>query len=211
MPRRGRLKRLRTHILVANIAYLGRNRRDADARPTLLSVSMPEDEHSTDPSADCIQRAYLYLTRDLDTGGPPLRADEIKLMAFDPDDVTRLVRLQPTTAWRRGDLHPGLSERRRSSNWEYELAKVRTYFTEGVVTRLLDAIEPHAAGITEACAALGMRAGINVVIEMIGDRNTASGNLHVSTAAITYTAQTLKRLAQLDLSVDHDQYVFLPD
>ena len=56
-----------------------------------------------------------------------------------------------------------------------------------------------------------MRAGINVVIEMSGDRNTANGGIHVSTAAITYTADTLKRLARLNIMIDHDQYVFLPD
>jgi hypothetical protein len=46
--------------------------------------------------------------------------------------------------------------------------------TEDVVTRLLDAVEPHAA-------------------------------------AITYSARTLKRIAHLNLSVEHDQYVHVPD
>lgn len=171
---------------------------------------MPDDERSNNPAADCTQRAYLYLARDVDADGPPYSVDELELMAFDPDDVTRLVGLQPTSSWRRGDLRPGRPEPRRFSSWQYELAKVRTYYTEDVVTQLLDAIEPHAAGIAEAVAALGLRAGIQVVIEMSGDRDTENGDIHLSTAAITYTAETVKRLARLNTSVDHDQYVYLP-
>ncbi|MBM2615910.1 DUF4279 domain-containing protein [Actinoplanes sp. LDG1-06] len=153
---------------------------------------MADDEH-----AHCTQRAYLYLARDVETGPPPYSADELRLMSFDPDEVTRLVGLRPTRAGQRGLW--------RFSDWKYELAEVMTYETEEVVTSLLDAIEPYAGGIAEACATLGMRAGINVVIEMHGDRNG------LSTAAITYSAHTLKRLARLDVTVDHDQYVYLPD
>ncbi|SDT70302.1 protein of unknown function [Actinoplanes derwentensis] len=91
------------------------------------------------------------------------------------------------------------------------MARIHTYLTEEVVIQLLDAIEPHATGIAEARAALGLRAGINVVIEMSGERDTEDGGIHVSTAAITYTADTLKRLARLDIMIDHDQYVYLPD
>ncbi|WP_436535988.1 DUF4279 domain-containing protein [Actinoplanes sp. HUAS TT8] len=132
-------------------------------------------------------------------------------MEFDPSDVTRLVGLQPTEAWRRGDLRPGRAGRQRFSNWEFGLASVRTYLTEDVVTALLDVIEPHRAGIADACGNLGMRAGVMVVIEMSGNRDTADGSIDVSTAAITYAAETVKRLARLDLSVDHDQYAYLPD
>jgi hypothetical protein len=43
-----------------------------------------------------------------------------------------------------------------------------------------------------------------------GDRDTEDGSIHVSTAAITYAAEAMKRLARLNASVDCDQYVFLP-
>jgi Domain of unknown function (DUF4279) len=172
---------------------------------------MPKNQLSTSPSADCIQRAYLYLTRDVDTDGPPYSVEELELMAFDPSDVTRLVGLQPTKAWRRGDLHPGRAGRRRFSNWEFGPASVRTHLTEEVVAALLDVVEPHRADIADACGSLGLRAGVMVVIEMSGNRDTADGSIDVSTAAITYTAETVKRLARLNLSVDHDQYVYLPD
>ncbi|MFC3384405.1 DUF4279 domain-containing protein [Couchioplanes azureus] len=158
-----------------------------------------------------MQRAYLYLVRDVDVGEPPYELDELRQMAFDPDDVTRLVGLEPTRAWQRGDPHPYAPLPRRFSRWAFELAEVRTYVTEEVVSQLLDAIEPYAAGIADACSTLGMRAGVAVVITMSGGRDTVAGGLHVSTASITYIARTLQRLAGLGLSVDHDQYVLLPD
>ncbi|MEU8659266.1 DUF4279 domain-containing protein [Actinoplanes philippinensis] len=106
-------------------------------------------------------------------------------------------------------MKPGRPDQQRFSNWTYELPEVRTYFTEEVVTRLLDEIEPHAGGIVEACTSLGLRAGINVVITMSGVRDAGDGDVTVSTAAVTYTSETLKRLARLNVSVDHDQYVVL--
>ena len=157
------------------------------------------------PLRDCVQRAYLYLARDVEVGEPPYGADQLQLMEFEPEAVTRAVGLPPTRSWRRGDPHPRRSEPRRFSNWEYALPEVRTYDTEEVVIALLDAIEPHAAGIVDACGILGMRAGIMVVIEMSGDRDTLDGDIDVSTAAIRYSSRTLHRLARLDLSIGLDQ------
>jgi Domain of unknown function (DUF4279) len=165
----------------------------------------------TDFAADCTQRAYLYLVRDVDLTGPPYTPSDAALLAFDPGEVTRLIGLQPTKAWRSGETVVGTSRSRRFDSWAYELPEVHSYITEEVVVPLLEAIEPYAEGIARACDTLGMRAGIMVVVTMHGDRNTDDGGLHVSTAAIAYTSKTLKRLAQLGLSVEHDQYVFSPD
>ncbi|MER7009707.1 DUF4279 domain-containing protein [Dactylosporangium sp. NPDC000555] len=174
---------------------------------------MMDDECSTDFSPRCVQRAYLYLERNVDVTGPPFTSSDLALMSFDPDEVTRLVGLQPTTTWRSDDPDPvsGTSRLRRFSSWKYEQPEAHNYITEEVVVSLLDAVEPYTEGIDTACRTLGMRAGIMVVITMHGDRNTDDGGPHVSTAAITYTAQTLRRLVRLGLSLEHDQYVLLPD
>ncbi|MFD1325457.1 DUF4279 domain-containing protein [Micromonospora sonneratiae] len=185
--------------------------RDMTIWPALLFVPMTEDKCITDSPAGCTQRAYLHLERDVEFTDPPYTPSHIALMVFDPDEVTRLVGLQPTKAWRSGDPISGTSRLRRFSSWKYELPEVHNYITEEVVVPLLDAIEPYADGIDTACRTLGMRAGIMVVITMHGDRNTDDGEPHVSTAAITYTSQTLRRLARLGLAIEHDQYVFLPD
>jgi hypothetical protein len=132
-------------------------------------------------------------------------------MAFEPDEVTALTGLTPTAAWRRGDPSPR-SDRppRRFSHWTYELPETCSRDTEEVVTALLDAIEPHAAGIASACHTLGMRAGVMVVIWMQGGRD-ADGGVTFSTPALGYGRRTVQRLAEMHLSLDHDQNVELPD
>jgi phosphatidylserine synthase len=54
---------------------------------------------------------------------------------------------------------------------------------------------------------LGLDAGVSVVIEMHGRHD--HGEIRLSTAAVIYSAATVQRLARLDLSVDHDQYVVI--
>jgi hypothetical protein len=158
-----------------------------------------------DEARACTQRAYLYLARDIDAAGPPYADSDAERMAFDPDEITALVGLRPTEAWRRGDPSPWTAERpRRFSGWKYELPEVATFDTEAVVTGLLDAIEPYATGIARACDTLGMTAGVTVVIWMRAD---SVGDL--STPSIGYRAETVQRLANLRLALDHDQYVEL--
>ncbi|AGZ38507.1 DUF4279 domain-containing protein [Actinoplanes friuliensis] len=159
-------------------------------------------------AAGCTQRAYLYLERDVATDGPPYNPAELDLMAFEPDEVTRLLGLDPTATWRRGDPHPQFPAPRRFSGWNYEQPARVTYATEDVVTAMLDAVEPHAEGLVNACKTLGMRAAIMVVIEMQGSRQN-DGDISISTPAITYSAATLRRAAALDLALNHDQYVLI--
>ncbi|WP_422739700.1 DUF4279 domain-containing protein [Micromonospora sp. WMMD729] len=164
---------------------------------------------SADSSPSCVQRAYLYLARDVETAGPPYSVDELQLMAFDPDEVSRIVGLQPTMAWQRGAPHPNRPGPRQFSAWEYSPAPVRTYRSEEVVARLLDDVEPYATGIAEACKSLGMRAGVAVVIEMTARRDHQ--DLDITTAAVGYSAETIGRLARLSLALEHDQYLYVDE
>ncbi|MFB9323668.1 DUF4279 domain-containing protein [Cryptosporangium minutisporangium] len=52
------------------------------------------------------QRAYLSFTRQGDHGDPPYTPSQLDEMAFDPDQITELVGLIPTSTWRRGDPSP---------------------------------------------------------------------------------------------------------
>lgn len=171
---------------------------------------MADERHASGVAGGCTQRVYLYLERDVDPVGPPYAESDLDLMAFDPDEVTALIGLQPTTAWRRGDPTPGTLVSRRFSRWQYELPEVDTFITEDVVIRMVEAIEPHAEGIAAACSTLGMTAGVMVVISTRGEYG-ADDAVVVSTPAIGYTAQSVQRLARLGLAVHHDQYVTLPE
>jgi hypothetical protein len=171
---------------------------------------MADERRASDVTGGCTQRVYLYLERDVDLAGPPYADSDLDLMAFDPDEVTAVVGLQPTTAWRRGDPVSATLVSRRFSRWQYELPPVDTFITEDVVIRLLEAIEPYAEGIAAACGRLGMMAGVMVVISTRGECGV-DGAVVVSTPAIGYTAHTMQRLARLGLAVHHDQYVTLPE
>jgi hypothetical protein len=164
--------------------------------------------HADDATPTCTQRAYLYLERKTSASGPPYSEDELELMAFDPGEVTRLVGLHPTATRRRGDPHTHHPTPHRFSSWRYETSPVHTFFTETVVTGLLNTIEPYTAGIADACRTLGMQAGIMVVIEM-GPRRDDDGGATVSTADVSYSAETVRRLSRLGLALHHDQYVLL--
>jgi hypothetical protein len=178
------------------------------ARRAALTFASMGDE--TTNASGCAQRAYLYLERDHDLVGPPFNDDDLAQLEFDPDEVTALVGLTPTTTWRRGDPASWRGGRpHRFSGWKYELPEISTFDTEEVVIALLDVIEPHGEKIVSASHTWGMRAGVMVVIWMYGELNT-DGEMVVSTPALGYTAPTVQRLARLGLAVHHDQYVALP-
>jgi len=161
-------------------------------------------------AATCTQRAYLYLERELDLQGPPYSSEDLDRMAFEPDAVTARTGLVPTVAWRRGDPSPRAGRPpRRFSHWAYELPEKSTLDSDEVVTALLDAIEPYAAGIAEARSALGLQAGVMVVIWVEGGRD-ADGAVTFTTPSLGYRQRTVQRLAEMHLSLDHDQYVELP-
>ncbi|WP_027342154.1 DUF4279 domain-containing protein [Hamadaea tsunoensis] len=162
----------------------------------------------TDETPLCRQRAYLYVARDIELAGAVPDEHEQILMDFDPAEVTRLTGLDPTAAVRRGE--PGRRGPRRFSTWKLELPEQDTFYTEDVVLPLLDLVEPHADRLQATREQLGLSAGIMVVIHMRGVRDP-DGGLVVSTAAVGYSQATVRRLTALDLSIDHDQYVSLPD
>ncbi len=107
-----------------------------------------------------------------------------------------------------GVTGPALGPRvRRSSGWYVDVPQRDEYDTELLVRELLDVIEPHAEELAHAKQVLGLRAGINVVIEMRSGRDRA-GDILVTTPAFHLTAATMRRLASLDLWLDCDQYVY---
>ncbi|WP_234581006.1 DUF4279 domain-containing protein [Micromonospora sp. MH99] len=155
-----------------------------------------EDQVLAGPVAvTCIQRAYLRVAAAGDSDGGD----------FDPAHVTRLVGLEPTRVHRRGEA---TGQRvHRLSGWYVDVPRRPEYDTELLLIELLGLIEPHAEGLARARQALGLRAGVNVVIEMHSGRDGADDIL-VATPALHLTAETMRRLADLHLWLDCDQYVY---
>jgi hypothetical protein len=77
--------------------------------------------------------------------------------------------------------------------------------TEVVIRELLDVVEPRAEGLARARQMFGLDAQIVVAVEMHGHSDDGRGD--VGTPALSLTAETLHRLAQLDVSLDIDQYI----
>ncbi|WP_326550122.1 DUF4279 domain-containing protein [Micromonospora sp. NBC_01813] len=155
-----------------------------------------EDQGGTGPAVvRCTQRAYLTVAPVEDADG----------LDFDPAHVTRLVGLEPTRIHRRGEA---VGQRvHRSSGWYVDVPQREEYDTELVLRELLDVLDPHAEGLAYARQVLGLRAGVNVVIEMHSGRDGA-GDILVTTPRIHLTAETMRRLADLCLWLDCDQYVY---
>ncbi len=142
------------------------------------------------------QRAYLVLQHRLTKAVSSYSDAELDAMAFDPDEVTTLVGLAPTTSHRRGEPDPTYGWGRRFSGWEYSTPVMDTAVTEFVVVALLDRIDPCADGIAAACRAFDLQAGIRVV----NDGPDGAGS-----ALVFYSATTIQRLARLGVWIEHAQ------
>lgn len=130
-------------------------------------------------------------------GGARRRADDSQLPG----------RLRSHRQHRSGEPYGKLGNLRRRSGWYVDVPKRDEYSTEIVLVELLDIIEPHAAGLARARQVLGLVAGINVVIEMIPELGPDGEDLR-TTPALSLAAATVRRLADLDLWLDCDQYVY---
>lgn len=110
---------------------------------------------------------------------------------FDPDEVTRLIGLEPTWKRRSGELL-GADGRpiAAGSSWRIDVAWRDTTHTEALVRELLDIVEPYADGMANARRVLGLSAGIYIFVDIYDQLSVPQVQFHVS---------TLRRLAALEL------------
>ena len=120
-----------------------------------------------------------------------------------------MVGLIPTSQHRKGDPGgPSFHGVWRHSRWMVEVPERDEFDTDVVLVELLDIIAPHADGLARARRVLGLDAMIHVVIEMHRVHDPDSGKDVLTTPALWLSAATIRRLAQLDLELECDQYVF---
>ncbi|MFF5235365.1 DUF4279 domain-containing protein [Dactylosporangium sp. NPDC000521] len=146
----------------------------------------------------CVQRAHLSVTVAEGSG----------VRDLDPAEVTRLVGLVPTSQHRKGDPCGPFQGVWRHSGWEVEVPERDEFDTDVVLVELLDIIEPYADGLARARRVLGLDAAVHVVIEMYRVHDPDSGEDVLTTPALWLSAETIRRLAKLDLWIECDQYVF---
>ena len=117
---------------------------------------------------------------------------------LDPDEVTLMLRQQPTKAWRVGDaIHPNALVRYQQSGWRLASELPSSSTLEDHVRAVLDRLAP----VSVAAMELGNRydAEVTCVMRIFGaDRPP----LHLP-------KDLVKRVAELNADVDIDLYVFL--
>jgi hypothetical protein len=78
------------------------------------------------------------------------------------------------------------------------------------VLEVLETCEPAAEQLAEAGRRWGLRLEIGVVVSMYGVIQTAPDNeigVDVSTPALAFSVETLRRVVRLGASLDVDQYL----
>ena len=132
---------------------------------------------------------------------------------FDPDTLTSLLGITPTKVWRQGDvLRSG--RRRAATVWWWETRERVEWDSEALVLEVLEVFEPVAEQLAEARRRWGLTMQVGLVISMYGMIQTDPDNeigVDVSTPALAFAMETLRRLVRLGASLDVDQYLIAPE
>jgi len=114
---------------------------------------------------------------------------------FDPEEVTRLVGLQPTAARRRGDPTP------KYSYWHFSSGKVVNDIIDvyELANRVVAQVKPHAERIAVAMNQLQLQAVLQVVLWITMDESK-------STPAIGFEPEVIAFLSTLGASIDIDTH-----
>lgn len=161
-------------------------------RRCVVLLPMDVTEGPTDEDAPWCQQ-YVELAIETDDGD------------FNPDDVTALVGITPTHTARRGEVM-GNGRPRRRSTWSFRLGEWRRAFdTEELVCELLDVLDHHRTALAHLPDS-GLSPGLSLVIEMYSVHDD-EGEVMVSTPALSLGSHTIRRMADMNLSLWCDQYV----
>lgn len=112
----------------------------------------------------------------------------------DPVEITRLVGIAPTAAWKRGDPTPARpAVLRTQSRWILASPSERSEEVDVQISRLLDELERSAVGVRSAVD----RFGAGILVAMYAEEVNPGASLD---------ADSIRRLAALGLRIDFDIY-----
>ena len=115
---------------------------------------------------------------------------------FDPDAVTLLVGLKPSSIQRKNLPTP------KHSMWKFSSGKVRDEVIDvyGMANSLVSRLEPHADGIAGARRQFGLNAVLEVVLRIAAKEGA-------STPAIGFDLEVIEFLTRVGASIDVDTYL----
>jgi hypothetical protein len=113
--------------------------------------------------------------------------------SFDPEDITRRVGIEPSAAWRKGDLHPRTRMERRFSRWSLESKVPRNEPLEAHIASVLEQLEVNAEAFSTVAK---QYAGCMQLV----------GYFHERYPGLNFDASLIARISRFGLSIDFDFY-----
>lgn len=118
---------------------------------------------------------------------------------FDPDEVTRLVGMAPTSIRRRGNLTP------KHTWWVVSLGKIENDLIDvyEMSSRLVSQLRPYTEQLAAVKRQLDLEAVLEVVLKITTDDS-------ISTPAIGFDTGVISFLNRIGASIDVDTYRNVP-
>lgn len=117
---------------------------------------------------------------------------------FDPADITKAVGLQPSSTWKKGELHPRVRFERKFSRWILESRLSRDHGLEDHILDVLAQLDQN----TEAFQ--------KVAREYAGAMQLV-GYFHEGYPGLAFSRELVSGLARYSLSADFDFYCLWSD
>jgi hypothetical protein len=124
---------------------------------------------------------------------------------FDPIEVTKEVRVEPTESWQQGVVNPRNGRERKFSRWSLESRLSREADLSDHITDVLDQLDKCRSGFQAIVSRFG---GVD---DRFGAWMQLVGYFHSYYPGFNLSAQTVKRLAEYGLSADFDFYYLYDD
>lgn len=116
---------------------------------------------------------------------------------FDPDEVTRVTGLKPTSVRRRGDPTGESLGRAREDSWRITLGPVATMDGTAQLVEMLDRIEPVSGALRQLAELRGLSIGLTLVAYVPPHYASAVPN-------VALDHSLLRRLADLGVDLEFD-------
>jgi len=117
---------------------------------------------------------------------------------FDPEEITRAVRVRPSESWRKGELHPRTRLERKFSRWSLDSRLPKTEELEAHINDVLSQLDEQPDAFSKT-------------IDLYGGCMQLVGYFHEVYPGLQFDRRTVEGLARHHLSVDFDFYYLWSD
>ena len=114
---------------------------------------------------------------------------------FDPNEITTIIGIEPTSAQRKGNPIP------KSTSWKLSVGKIESDLIDvyEMSSKLIEKLKPHKTKIISAISKHQLQAVLQVVLWVSSDDS-------VPTPAIGFEADSINFISSIGASIDIDTY-----